>query len=192
MVEFERGWRGFVLGVEASEAAASARERREAFDRFTQSRLDRAYSLAACLLRDSLEAEDAVHDAALQAWTHWGALRDPSRADAWFDRILVNECRTRMRRRRIGPITLAEPPDTAVRDASSTIADRDRLLRALDVLDAEHRLVVVLRYLADLQPAEIAERTGAREGTVRSRLHYALREMRAAIEAAERLPAVQR
>ena len=50
----------------------------------------------------------------------------------------------------------------------------------------DHRIAVVLRYVEDLTPAEIATRTGWREGTVKSRLHYALREMRAVLDAAER------
>ena len=57
---------------------------------------------------------------------------------------------------------------------------------ALAALDADHRIAVVLRYAAELTPAEIATRTGAREGTVKSRLHYALRELHATLDAAER------
>ena len=161
-------------------------ERRVAFERFTQSRLERAYRLAGILLRDPSEAEDAVHDAAMQAWLHWSELRDPERLDAWFDRILVNGCRARMRRRSIRPITFADPPEVPVPDASADLDDREVLRRALASLSADHRLAIVLRYIADLSPAEIAERTSEREGTVKSRLHYALRQLRAALDAVER------
>ena len=81
---------------------------------------------------------------------------------------------------------MTEPPPSTP-DAAVDIADRDLLVRALARLDADHRIVVVLRHVFDLSTAEIAARTGAREGTVKSRLHYALREMRAAIEASERV-----
>ena len=64
----------------------------------------------------------------------------------------------------------------------------DGSLGALATLDADHRIPIVLRYVMDLTPAEIAIRTGEREGTIKSRLHYALRQMRAALEAAERTP----
>ena len=47
---------------------------------------------------------------------------------------------------------------------------------------------MVLRHVSGLSPAEIATRTGVPEGTVKSRLHYALRELRAALEAGDRLP----
>jgi RNA polymerase sigma-70 factor (ECF subfamily) len=49
-------------------------------------------------------------------------------------------------------------------------------------LDADHRIVVVLRYWADMTVDEIAERIEVRPGTVKSRLHYALRSMRPRLE----------
>ncbi len=140
------------------------------------------------VLRDASEAEDVVHDAALQAWTRWDELRDQERFDAWFDRILVNRCRERLRRRRVKAIPLTDPPEHPGPDRLAGIADRDALRRVLATLDPDHRIVVVLRFVEDLSVASIAERTGEREGTVKSRLHYALRQLRAAFDAAERLP----
>jgi RNA polymerase sigma factor (sigma-70 family) len=186
MANIELSWEGAmraeVLGVGKAEA-----ERRAAFDRFTQNRLERAYRLAGLILRDASEAEDAVHDAAVQAWLHWGELRDPERLDAWFDRILVNVCRARLRRRTIRVVDIDDRPDLPGSDAFAGLDDRDVLHRALAMLDPDHRIAVVLRYIEDLSPAEIAARTGDREGTVKSRLHYALRQMRAALDAAERM-----
>lgn len=178
---------GRVAGGELERVDGDA-PRRAAFARFTDARLARAYRLAAVILRDPVEAEDAVHDAGVQAWRHWADLRDEAKADAWFDRIIVNECRGRLRRRRVTPLTLPDPPDGEAPDAYRAFVERDALRGALARLDADHRIVVILRHLEGLTPAEIAERTGVREGTVKSRLHYALRELRAALEAAERLP----
>jgi RNA polymerase sigma-70 factor (ECF subfamily) len=73
-------------------------------------------------------------------------------------------------------------------DVFAGLHDRDVLHRALATLGPDHRIAVVLRYVDDLSPAEIAARTGDREGTVKSRLHYALRQLRAALDAAERTP----
>ena len=61
--------------------------------------LDRAYRLAGLLLADGHEAEDAVQDALATAWQSFDTLRDPNRFGPWFDRILVNGCRDRLRRR---------------------------------------------------------------------------------------------
>jgi RNA polymerase sigma factor (sigma-70 family) len=174
------------MRVEALAIGEAEAERRAAFDRFTQNRLQRAYRLAGLVLRDATEAEDAVHDAAVQAWLHWGELHDRDRLDAWFDRILVNGCRARLRRRSIRTVDLSDQPDFPGPDGFAGLDERDVLHRALATLGPDHRIAVVLRYIEDLSPAEIAARTGDREGTVKSRLHYALRQLRAAIDAAER------
>ena len=63
--------------------------------------LDRAYRLAGLLLADAAEAEDAVQDALVVAWQSFGTLRETDKFGAWFDRILVNRCRDRMRRRNV-------------------------------------------------------------------------------------------
>ena len=162
--------------------------RSEAFGRLTAARLDRAYRLAAILLDDPLEAQDAVHDATIRAWTAFDQLRDHASFDAWFDRILVNGCRDRWRRRRIRPITLPDLPERAIADPLGDCAERDAVRLALATLDTEQRLVLVLHYVEGLTSAEISRRTGTRHGTVRSRLHYAVRALRAAYEAAERDP----
>ncbi len=160
--------------------------RRLAFERLTDQRLLRAYRLATLVLRDSSEAQDAVHDAAVLAWTRFDALRDRSLFDAWFDRIVINTCRQRLRQRRVRPLVEAAAPEIALADGAARRAEREALRRALDRLTPEHRTVVVLRHLEGYSTAEIAARTEEREGTVKSRLHYALRELRAAYDAAER------
>jgi RNA polymerase sigma-70 factor (ECF subfamily) len=177
-----------VIDVGPVVSGGTEAERGAAFERFSQDRLERAYHLASVILRDGTDAEDAVHDAAVQAWLHWADLRDRDRLDAWFDRIVVNECRARLRRRTIRPIPMV-PSDPPGVDPLTGVLDEDVLNRALAALDAEHRIAVVLRYVAELTPTEIAARTGTREGTVKSRLHYALRRMRAALEDAERASA---
>ncbi len=163
-------------------------ERRRAFATFTERRLDRAYRLAGVILRDPVEAEDAVHYASVAAWLHWADLRDEAKADAWFDRIIVNECRARLRRRRIAPLTVADPPDGNGPDDYRLVVERAVLHAALAGLEPDHRIAVVLRHVSGLTPAEIAARPGVPEGTVKSRLHYALRDLRAALEAGDRLP----
>lgn len=174
-----------IMAVGPPRSSEAADPRRESFDRLTQNRLEKAYRLASALLKDSVEAEDAVSDAAILAWTHWRQLRDPERFDGWFDRILVNECRRRLRLRR--PQSIPEPRAAGHgEDATGAVAQRDALRRVLTTLSADHRIVLVLRFVEDLPLSEIAERTRQREGTVKSRLHYALRSLRAAYAAEER------
>jgi len=149
--------------------------------------LDRAYRIARLIMLDPDDAEDATHDAVLSAWRRFGELRDPERFDAWFGRILVNACRDRLRTRRRGPISI-EVVGVGVLERSGgpdpedAMARSDLLRDAFRALSPEHREVVALRFYLDLTVDQIAERTGARAGTVKSRLHYALRRMREGID----------
>ena len=162
------------------------------FARLLDRSLDRQYRLATAILGDPIEAEDAVHDAALVAWRGYGKLRDIDRFDAWFGRILVNGCRDRLRARRRRPIIGALPMlgnldagrdrDPAGRNPVDAIADRDELDRAIATLDPDHVVVIALRFASDLSIAEIAARVGIPEGTVKSRLHHALRRLRTVLE----------
>jgi RNA polymerase sigma-70 factor (ECF subfamily) len=172
-------------GTRSSEEAT----RDAAFATLADRHLDRAYRLASVLLGSELEAQDAVQDAATSAWARFADLRDRARFDAWFDRILVNGCRDRLRaRRRVTFVELEAVPHPAVQDDTRQAGERDALLRALAQLPADQRLAVSLRYFGDRSLEEIAELTAERVGTVKSRLHYGLQALRAAYEAAGRVP----
>ncbi len=166
-------------------------DRAEAFRRLVDRQLDAAYRLAAVILNDRVEAEDAVHDAALVAWQRWDELRDPTRFEAWFRRILVNGCRDRLRaraRHRVVDIgrELAESEHPRVADPTAATEARDAVGQALETLGPDDRLVVVLRFHADLTVPAIAAALGIPEGTVKSRLHHALGRLRVALEEADR------
>ncbi len=149
---------------------------RERFLRQADRGLDRAYRLAGLLLGRRADAEDAVQEALLRAWRGLGSLRDPAGFEPWFDRILVNVCRDRLRRAgRIRFIELdGEAHGGTVADPFRDVLERDAALRALAVLEPDERVVVVLHYWADLTLADVAVRTGWPIGTVKSRLHRAL------------------
>jgi RNA polymerase sigma-70 factor (ECF subfamily) len=154
----------------------------QTFMRLAEASLAPSYRLAAHLLGDPTDAEDATQEALLLAWRNWPRLRDPGRFGAWFERILVNACYERMRRRRRAP-TVDLPDDIGgERDQLAASIARDSVGRALLGLSAEQRIVVVLRYWRDLSIEEIAERIGIPSGTVRSRLHYALQALRTDID----------
>lgn len=153
------------------------------FDRLVAQELARAYRVATLIMGDPSEAEDAVQEAFLRAWQRWDRLRDQDRAGAWFGRILVNECRDRLRTRKPPrvPWLTSEPVE-----APSDPAEREALRQALGDLSPDHKIVIVLRYYLDLSLEGIAGRTGAPVGTVKSRLHHGLEAMRAAYAARDR------
>jgi RNA polymerase sigma-70 factor, ECF subfamily len=160
-------------------------ERAQAFLGLAEDHLDSAYRLARAILRDSNDAQDATHDAFEQAWRKWSTLRDPARFGQWFDRILVNTCRDRLRSARRRPRDISVEVATTSGDEHAQAHDRDLLSGAIAALPAEHRIVVALRYYRDLPVEEIATRLGIPVGTVHSRLHYALKRLHASIDAAD-------
>jgi RNA polymerase sigma factor (sigma-70 family) len=175
------GWLTATVTDEALETIAdpaqSARRRR--FLVAARPALDRAYRLAGLLLGNGTEAEDAVQDALVLAWQRFEDLREADRFGAWLDRIVVNGCRDRLRRRgtiRFIPLAVdVDPPD---RDPFAAFLERDALLASVDRLTPDERIVIVLRFWDDLPRESIAERLGWPLGTVKSRLHRALGRLR--------------
>ena len=160
--------------------------RNAAFVRLADEHLDKAYRLARAILRDPVEAQDATHDAFVQAWRKWDTLRDRSRFEPWFDRILVNTCRNRLRSTRRQATDISAEVAMATGDHAGRTEDRDVVGAAIAALSPDHQVVVALRYYRDLTVDEIARRLDVPSGTVQSRLHYALKHLRAAIDAADK------
>ena len=81
---------------------------------------------------------------------------------------------------------MVEAEHPRIADAAEATGVRDALERALDALGADERLIVILRFHADLTVPAIAAAVGVPEGTVKSRLHHALGRLRVALEEASR------
>ena len=137
------------------------------------------------ILRDIDLAEDATQQALLAIWRDLPTLRDPARFDAWSYRLLVRACYAEGRRtRQWAPNLRLLPADEPTGpDATSSVVDRDQLERGFRRLSIDHRAVVVLHHYLDLPLEEVAETLGVPLGTVRSRLHHAMRGLRAALDA---------
>jgi RNA polymerase sigma-70 factor (ECF subfamily) len=149
-------------------------------------------AIAQRILRDVGRAEDAVQQTLVIAWRELPGLRDPDRFDAWLQRLLVHASYAEARRSRAWNANVRVLPvdGPGGRDESLSIDDRDRLERGFRRLPPEQRAILVLTYYLGLTPTEIAGRLAIPVGTANSRLHYAHRAMRAAIEADERPVAV--
>ena len=152
---------------------------------------DRLHAVAHRILRDIDLAEDATQQALLNVWRDLPQLRDPARFDAWSYRLLVRACYAEARRtRRWAPNLRLLPVDEPMAaDGTSSVIDRDQLERGFRRLSIDHRAVVVLHHYLDLPLETVAETLGVPLGTVRSRLHYAMRGLRAALDADARPPA---
>lgn len=175
-----------VIEIKGVELHVSPTIRASQFELLIGQQLDRSYRLAWLLLRNDADAEDATHEALLAAWRHWPQLREPASIDAWFGRILVNACRDELRRRTRRPtFELRSEPSVGGEHVMRGIEQRQDLWHALDALNTDQRIAVVLRYWLDLPIDAIATRMNCPPGTVKSRLHHAMRQMRAVLDAAE-------
>ena len=160
-------------------------ERAQAFLRLADDHLDAAYRLARAILRDPTEAQDATHDAFVQAWRKWEMLRDPSRFEPWFDRILINTCRNRLRSTRRQATDISAEVALVTGDHAGRAEDRHVLGAAIEALSPDHQVVIALRFYRDLTVEDIATQLRVPAGTVRSRLHYALKRLHDSIDAAD-------
>jgi RNA polymerase sigma-70 factor (ECF subfamily) len=159
----------------------------------------RLYRIARGILRDDAEAEDALQDAYLKAFSHFGEFRGEAGIGTWLSRIVINEALARLRRRRptvdwstigsggvpgLEAIKLSQSgarPDPERALAQSQI--RRLLEDAIDRLPEEFRLVLLSRAVEEMSIEETAATLGILPETVKTRLHRARRQLRAALEA---------
>lgn len=157
----------------------------EAFTTLAAAVGGRLRAVAYRILRDLDLADDATQQTLLAIWRDLPSLRDPARFEAWSYRLLVRACYAEGNRtRHWTPNLHLLPADaTSEADALDVVVDRDQLERGFRRLSIDHRAVVVLHHFLDLSVDEIAEVLAVPRGTVRSRLHHAMRGLRAALEA---------
>ena len=139
--------------------------------------------LAYILLGDPARAEDAVQEAFLRTFAGWGRLRQPALAHIYLRKAVLNQCRSKLRRRQ------TESRVNSIVGAADRTRDRnvfeDRRVVGLDVtaavrqLPTRQREAVLLRYFLDLGESEIAAILGVNIGTVKSQLAKARRNLAA-------------
>jgi RNA polymerase sigma factor (sigma-70 family) len=138
----------------------------------------------AVLLGAGSEADDVVQEAFVKAYRALGGFREGAAFRPWLLRIVANETRNvvRSRQRRSHREELATLPNTALALDPAALAlsaeRREELVTALRELSEPHRLVVTCRFLLDLDERETATVLGWPRGTVKSRLHRALGQLR--------------
>ena len=166
---------------------------REAFTELGRLWIDRLYAVARLILRDSDRAQDASQEALIAAWRDLRGLRDPDRFEPWLRRLLVNACYREARRqgRRLRAEGQVRSLDHEQPDPSAASADRDELAGAFEVLEPEQRALIVLHFYLGLTLQETALAVGLPVGTVKSRLHRTLQQMRATLDAGARLPFIE-
>ncbi len=166
---------------------------RDRFAELVTAHQRRATRLAYHLLRDAEEADEAVQDAFLKAFTHITAYDDRWPFEAWFTRILVNTCRDR-RKARARRLQWVLPSDRGIRtpeqaagtpSAEAQLLARERwgrLAEAVDQLPGRQRTIFVLCHFGEHSAGDVSTMIGLSEATVRVHLFRAVRKLRRVLE----------
>ena len=158
------------------EASGLDRTREQVLSALFDSQYTRLHSLAQAMLGDAAAAEEIVSEVFVKAFGGWRRFKRVDHHPSYLRAMVVNECRSRMRRRR----TEERVNASTHRDEARTQGDAiDRRMSELDLLTAvrtlpeRQRACVILRYMEDLPEREIAELLGCSTGTVKSQLFKA-------------------
>lgn len=168
-------------------------EAREQFAGLVTAHQRRGLRIAYQYLRDAAEADEAVQDAFLKAFTHITTYRDAWPFEVWFTRILINGCLDRRKARARRDRWFAPHDEDVLRDSQSTVGGaaepdpearllarerRNRIAAAIDRLDGRQRTVFMLCHYGDCSPRDVSAMTGINESTVRVHLFRAARKLR--------------
>jgi RNA polymerase sigma-70 factor (ECF subfamily) len=162
---------------------------RDAFRSLVVDRLLPTFRVARAILGTTEEAEDVTQEAFLAAWRGLPSLRDVTRFDAWFGRIVANACRSSVRHRPPIAVLSVEAMAEAFHDAPSDgsllsdIAEADALRRAMARLTVEQRTILALHHLEKRPIADVAVAFGIPAGTAKWRLFEARAALERAVEA---------
>ena len=157
---------------------------RDAFGMLVRPHLAPALGAARIITGSESDGADAVQDALLLAWQRLPQLREPALFPAWFRQIVVRAATKVASRRR--PIAELDLTASGPVDELDQALDLRTLRRAIARLEVDDRVLLTMREYWDLSVAETARLLAIPEGTVKSKLHHALRRLRAAYDAEER------
>ena len=129
------------------------------------------------ILGDEALAGEATDEAMTKAFERWNRISSLENPAGWVYRVALNWAKRQMRRRSYDLTPLAVPTRTGEPPTPDP-----SLWKVLDGLSTDHRTVVVLRYAEDWSVDQIAEALNVPAGTVKSRLHRALNQLREELE----------
>ena len=168
----------------------------DAFAEFFATYQRPVYITALAITRDPFLAEEILQDCFVKAYRARHRLRTDRSPLPWLHRVATNMCYSRIARRRMimEPITslitnlvadLTSRPDQVVESREII----EVLQRAIDTLPPKQQTAVILYYLHGYSLAESAEIAGCNVGTMKSRVHYALKALRSRLPEERRVPA---
>ena len=132
------------------------------------------YCVAYSILRNDADCADAVQEAVAKAWQYKDRLNHEEYFETWLIRVLINRCKSELRRRRRRSEALQEECADHASDPAIDVTLRDALMR----LKPKYRLPLILHYQDGYSLKEIARILKVSEGLVKSRLYQARAELK--------------
>ena len=169
-----------MLGMTAHPASVDATPSAAAFESLLRECAVPAFHLAHVMLGDTHDAEDAVQEAAVRAWTRFDRFRHDSSFRAWFLTIVANQCRSMRRTRWWRLRTAGELPEQALPGHEDQTVSRLRLQDLLGELTLEQQTLLYLAFGLDLPHAETGRILGLRTGAVKTRVHRLVKRLQRA------------
>jgi RNA polymerase sigma-70 factor (ECF subfamily) len=175
--------RGRSKGTSERTIRAARRGSTEAVETLVREHWDGAYRVGVLITGDPGVAEDIAQESVLAALRGLDRFDETRPFAPWLERIAANASVDWLRRRQRRPEVVVDDvsevgDEAALADTVANAALDQDIVAALKRLTPEFRAVVVLRYLLDLEPREIAPMLSIPPATVRTRLHRGLRQLR--------------
>lgn len=154
----------------------------EAFHQLVSANNKKLYSIAIAYLKDENDALEAIQEATCKAYIKLAKLKEPRYFQTWFIRILIRCCiDEQKRKKKMMPLFQITEPLAA----DLKLDDKIRLEMAIDLLAPKLRHIIILKYYEDMTLSEIANLLEKPEGTVKTWLNKALKELRIAFRKEE-------
>jgi len=154
------------------------------------------YMTALAIMRDPFQAEEILQDCFVKAYRVRHRLRPDVSPLPWLQRVTTNLCYSRLARRRARTEPLTAFISNLVADLGARpdqMAESREIIevlqRGIDALPPKQQTAIILYYLHGYSLAEAAEIAQCNIGTMKSRIHYALKALRTALPAERRTPA---
>ena len=128
------------------------------------------FRIAFGILKNNIDAADAIQDTALTCYEKIGTLKDPAAFKYWMLKILINRCR-RVLKERHKMVSIQEMQECdSCTSMEKDVTDQIEFFRLMDQIDAKYRIILLLYYAEEFTVKEIGEILGLNENTVKTRL----------------------
>jgi RNA polymerase sigma-70 factor (TIGR02954 family) len=148
----------------------------EAFAKLLKEHQSKWYRIAFAHFKTEEDALEAMQETAYRAYKGVKQLKDPTYFSTWVTRILLNYCADELKRRQRAAFHMPEDHPSADEENSAVQTIDIRL--AVDQLQPQSKQLIILKYYEDLTITQISHVLDCPDGTVKTRLHKALGELR--------------